>query len=137
MVGGGVETACGRDQFPSLTHAQQHFASCILVVAGGLEDVRDAVGGVALLQEAEDGLPIRGADGTGAQARELAVVTFAQPVDGGDACFRDEDVIGQDGRLRAEGMLRRDQELAAVILWVGSEKQATASGLEQGRSGAG
>jgi len=91
MVGGGVETAGGRDQFPGTTHAPQHLASCIVVVAGGLENGRDGLGGVALLQEAEDGLPIRGVDGTSAQVCELVVVSLAQPVDGGDACLRGKD----------------------------------------------
>ena len=44
-------------------------------------------GGVAVLQEAQDGLPIGRTDGTGTQARELVMVTLAQPVDGGHADF--------------------------------------------------
>ncbi len=68
MVGRGVETTGGRDQFSGHLHAYQHFASGFAVVAGGLKNVRDALGRVAVLQEAEDGLPIGGADGTGAQA---------------------------------------------------------------------
>ena len=68
MVGGGVETTGGRDQFSGHFHTHQHFASGFAVVAGGLKNVRDALGRVAVLQEAEDGLPIGGADGTGAQA---------------------------------------------------------------------
>ena len=44
MVGCGIETTGGRDQFSGHMHAHQHFASCFVVVAGGLEDVRDAVG---------------------------------------------------------------------------------------------
>ena len=87
MVGGGVETTGGRDQFSGHFHAHQHFASGFAVVAGGLEDVRDGSGDSAVLQEMQDGLPIGRTDGTGAQARELVVVTLAQPVDGGDAGF--------------------------------------------------
>ncbi len=49
MVGGGVEATGGRDQFPGHMHAHQHFASCFVVVAGGLQDVRDAVGGGAVV----------------------------------------------------------------------------------------
>ena len=56
MVGGGVETTGGRDQFSGHFHAQQHFASGFAIVAGGLEDVRDGSGGVAVLQEAQDGV---------------------------------------------------------------------------------
>ncbi len=47
MGGGGVETTGGRDQFPGHFHADEHFASGFLVVAGGLEDVWDALGGGA------------------------------------------------------------------------------------------
>ena len=54
MVGGSVETTGGRDQFSGPIHAYQHFASGFAVVAGGLENVRDGPGGVAVLQEAQD-----------------------------------------------------------------------------------
>ena len=132
MVGGGVETTGGRDQFPGHLHAHQHLASGFAVVAGGLEDVRDGLGDITVLQEAQDGLPVGRADGTGTQARELVMVTFAQPVDGGDAGFRGMNVVGQRDRLGAEGMFGRKQELVAVAGGVGSEQQARASGLEQG-----
>src|SRR5438105_14563940 len=91
MVGGGVETTSGRDQFSGHLHAQQHFTSGFAVVAGGLKNVRDGPGDSAVLQETEDGVPVGRADGTGTQARELVVVAFAQPVDGGNACFRGEN----------------------------------------------
>ena len=77
MIGGGVEATGGRDQFSGHFHAHQHFASGFAVVAGGLKNVRDALGGVAVLQEAQDGLPVGRAKGTGTQACELAVVAFA------------------------------------------------------------
>jgi hypothetical protein len=77
MVGGGVEATGGRDQFSGHLHAHQHFASGFSVITGGLEDVLDGLGGVAVVQEAQNGLPVGGADGTGAQARELQAVTFA------------------------------------------------------------
>jgi hypothetical protein len=60
----------------------------------------------------------------------MGVILFTEPVDGGDPCFGREDVIGQDTRLRAEGMLGREQEVAALVSRVGCEQQATASGLE-------
>ena len=132
MVGGDVETTGGRDQFCGHFHTHQHFASGFAIVAGGLEDVRDGLGDSAVLQEAQDGLPIGRADGTGTQARELVMVAFAQPVDGGHAGFRGRNVVGQGARLGAEGMFGRQQELAAVAGWVRSEQQARASGLEQG-----
>ena len=87
MVGGSVETTGGRDQFSGHFHAHQHFASGFAVVAGGLKNVLDGLGGVAVVQEAQDGLPVGRVDGTGEQACELAVVTLAQPVDGRDAGF--------------------------------------------------
>ena len=87
MVGGGVEATGGRDQFSGHFHAHQHFASGVSVVAGGLKNILNGPGCVAVLQEAQDGLPIGRADGTGAQARELEAVALAQPVDGGHACF--------------------------------------------------
>jgi hypothetical protein len=47
MVGGGIETTGGRDQLPRHFHADEHFAPGFLVVAGGLEDLGDALGGGA------------------------------------------------------------------------------------------
>src|SRR6266699_6408555 len=70
-------------------------------------------------------------DGTGTQARELVMVTLAQPVDGGHAGFRGRNVVGQRDRLGAEGMFGRQQELVAVAAGVGSQQQARASSLEQ------
>ena len=87
MVGGRVETTGRRDQFSGHFHAHQHFASGFAVVAGGLENVRDGSGGVAVLQEAQDGLPVGRVDGTGTQACELVMVALAQPVDGRHADF--------------------------------------------------
>src|SRR5438045_9713825 len=54
MIGGGVETTGGRDQFPGHFHTHQHFATGFAVVAGGLQNVGDGPGGVAVLQEAQD-----------------------------------------------------------------------------------
>ena len=54
MIGGGVETTGGRDQFSGHLHAHQHFASGFAVVAGGLKNVRDGPGDSAVLQKAED-----------------------------------------------------------------------------------
>jgi hypothetical protein len=49
MVGCGIETTGGRDQFSRHLHAYEHFAPGFLVVAGGLEDLWDALGGGAVL----------------------------------------------------------------------------------------
>ena len=54
MIGGGVETTGGRDQFSGHFHAHQHFASGFAVVAGGLKNVRDGPGDSVVLQEAQD-----------------------------------------------------------------------------------
>ena len=75
MVGGGVETTGGRDQFCGHFHTHQHFASGFAVVAGGLKNVRDGPGGVAVLQEAQDGLPIGRADGVWFSVIETVEVT--------------------------------------------------------------
>jgi hypothetical protein len=114
MLGGGVETTGGGDQFPGHLHAEEHLASGLSVVAGSLQNGGNALGSIALVQEVEDGLAVGGTEGTGAQAGELVVVSLAQPVDGGDICFRGSDVVGQRGRLRAEGMFGGEQEQAAV-----------------------
>jgi len=78
-----------------------------------------------------------GADGSGAQTGQLAVFALTEPVDEGDACCRSQDVIGQDGGLRAEGMASCEQEVVALVSGVGREEQATAAGLHQGRRWAG
>jgi hypothetical protein len=62
------------------------------------------------------------------------VIPLTEPVDEGDACLGREDVIGQDARLRAEGMAGGEQEEVALVRGVGGEEQATAAGLEQGSS---
>jgi len=49
MGGGGIETTGRREQFPGHLHAQEHFAPGFLVVAGGLEDLGDALWGGAAL----------------------------------------------------------------------------------------
>ena len=64
MIGGGVEATGGRDQFPGHLHAQEHFAPGFVVVAGGCEDLWNALGREAVVQEADDGLPMGGAQGT-------------------------------------------------------------------------
>src|SRR5207248_320299 len=43
MVGGDVEAAGGGDEFASRAHAQKHFASGFIVVAGGSEDGFDGL----------------------------------------------------------------------------------------------
>ncbi len=78
-----------------------------------------------------------GAQGTGAQTCQLAVIAFPEAVDEGDTCLGSQDIIGEDARLRAEGMAGGEQEEVALVSRVGGEEQATAAGLHQGRSRAG
>ncbi len=49
MGGGGVETTGGRNQLPRHFHADEHFAPGFLVVAGGCEDLGDALRGGAVV----------------------------------------------------------------------------------------
>ena len=84
IIGGGVETTGERDQFPGHPHADEHFAPGFIVVAGGFEDVLNASGGGAVVQEVEDGLPMWGAQRAGTETCQLGVILFAEPVDGGD-----------------------------------------------------
>ena len=74
MVGGGVETTGGRDQFSDHFHAQQHFASGFAVVAGGLENVRDGPGDSAVLQEAQDVYGLRTSSPSGTCSVAVAAV---------------------------------------------------------------
>src|SRR5438270_13762168 len=55
-----------------------------------------------------DGVPVGRAVGSGTQARELVVVTLAQPGENGRYCFRDEYLICQGPRLRAESIDGRE-----------------------------
>jgi len=61
------------------------------------------------------------------------VIALTEAVNEGDACCGSEDVIGQDGGLRAEGMAGGEQEVVALVSGIGGEEQATAGGLEQWR----
>ena len=78
-----------------------------------------------------------GTQGTIAQTCQVGVITLTEPVDGGDSSLGREDVIGQNARLCAEGMPGGEQEVVALVTWIGCEQQATAGGLEQGRRWAG
>ena len=56
---------------------------------------------------------MQGAHGTGAQTGQMGVVPLTEPMEEGDACFRSQDVIGENGGLRAEGMAGGRQEAFA------------------------
>jgi len=61
------------------------------------------------------------------------VIPLPQPLDEGNACLRSQNVIGEDARLRAEGMAGGEQEVVTLVSRVGGEEQATAAGFEQRR----
>ena len=44
---------------------------------------------------------MRGAQGTGAEACQVGAILFTEPGDAGNACLGSEDVVGEDGWLRA------------------------------------
>ncbi len=137
MVGGGIETTRGGDQFPGQLHACEHFAPRFMVVAGGFEDCRDALRGGAVLQEAEDGLPMWGVQGTSTQARQLGAIPFIEPLDTRDTSSGKEDVIGEDGWLGAEGMAGCKQKVVTFVTRIGCEQHAAADSFLQRRSWAG
>jgi hypothetical protein len=112
MMSRGVETPSRRDQFAGSIHAQQHRASGLAVIAGALQDAWDRLGSVAVVQEVEDGL-----------ANELSVVPFPEPVDGGDTCFRGNDMVGQDGWLCTEACLVVSKSCWPSLVGSGAESK--------------
>ena len=68
MTGGGVEAAGGRDELTGHFHAQKHFATGFIVIAGDGEDVFDVLWCGISLKKLEDGLAVQRADGAGAEA---------------------------------------------------------------------
>ncbi len=87
VIRGGIEGETGRnlDEFARLFHAQHHFASGFIIVAGGMKDVLEAVGSGTLVQEVENGLSLRGANGTGTHTHQGGVSAGAEPIEGRDA----------------------------------------------------
>jgi len=133
VIGDGIEIDArshGND-FACLLHAQQHLAPGFGVVAGGAQDVFDAVGSGTVVQEAQNGLPMQRADRTGAQARERGAIRFAEPVEGRDALRGGEDLVGQQTGLGAEGVFGRDEQAGVLSHGVRREEQATASHFQQ------
>ncbi len=131
VIGGSIEARSHGNEFACLLHAQQHLAPSFVVVAGGAQDVFDAVGSGTVVQEAQNGLPMQGADRTGAQARERGAIAFAEPVEGGDALRGGDDLVGEQTGRRAEGVFGRDEEGGVLIRGVRREEQATASHFEE------
>ena len=77
---------------------------------------------------------MRGEQGTSTQARQLGAIPFIESLDTRDTSIGKEDVIGEDGRLRAEGMPGCKQEVVTLVTRIGCEQQATAGGFLQRRS---
>ena len=134
MVGGGVEAASSADQFAGLFHAGEHFAPGFAVVAGGGENVGNTVGGVAVVQEREDGLPMWGSQWGSRQAGQVGVISFVEPVESRETFIGKEEVIGGGGWLRAEEMPGGNDEMVTFVSRVEREQEATAGGFAQWRS---
>jgi len=49
MIGSGVETTSGGDEFACLLHTQEHFTPGFVVIAGGTQDVVDGAGSRLLI----------------------------------------------------------------------------------------
>ena len=62
VVEGGVEATIEGDEFTSVLHAQEHFASGFVVVAGGRKNGFDGTAAGLLAEEVQDGLTVEGAD---------------------------------------------------------------------------
>ena len=133
MTGGGVEARGGGDELTGGLHAQEHFATGFVVVAGGGQDVFDVLRSGILQEELEDGLPVLGADRAGTEALEGGAVAFAEPADGGDAGLSGPDVVGEDAGGASQGVFESEQEVALFAGRIGSEQEATAGGVEEGR----
>ena len=130
MTGDGVEATGGRDEFTGHLHADEHFATGFVVVAGGGENGFDVLWAGTVVQELEDGLAVQGADGTGTEAFEGGAVAFREPMKDGGASFGDVDLVGEDARGGAEGVFGGQQKVMACVGGVGGEQQATAGGFE-------
>ena len=71
---------------------------------------------------------MRGEQGTSTQARQLGAIPFIEPLDTRDTSIGKDDVIGEDGRLRAEGMPGCKQD-GAVSLMGEFDEGGTANNL--------
>lgn len=121
MVGCGVEATGGADEFASQSHAGEHFAPGCGVVAGSGQDVRDALRGRVVAQEVEDGLTVRGMQGSGRETGKVGAVSFGEPVESWNTIVRVDEVAGEDGRLLTEGMPDGNEEMVALAGGIGSE----------------
>ena len=133
MVGGGVETTGGRDEFASHTHTHDHLAPSFIIIAGGMDDIFDGAGGGTLAEKAQDGLTVRRTDGASREASEMRERALAQPVEDGNTVVGDDKFIGKDVRGSAKGVLAGEQQVLVLIGRVGSQQEAAASRSADGR----
>lgn len=74
------------------------------------------------------------ANGAGTETSELGGFAFTQAVDGGNALRSGGNLVGEDGRWRAEGVFWGKQEVCVFLSRVGSEEEVAAGGCENGGS---
>lgn len=82
MVGGGIEATGGRDQFTGVFHTEKHFATSLVVVAGGGEDGGDGLGCGTVMEEVEDGLSLGRMDGAAGEAGQQGMVVVTEEGEG-------------------------------------------------------
>jgi len=135
MMGGGVAALIQGDEFTGLLHTPEHFAPGFVVIAGGVQDVLDGTGIGTRTQEVQDGLALRRADGTGAQATELGGIGCRKPGEDGKILLGEGDGVGEDGWCCAQRVFGGQQQAVAFVGGIGSEQQMAAGGGEDGRGG--
>ena len=104
MGGVGVEATGRRDEFAGQFHAGEHLAPGFRVVAGGSQNGGDALRDRAVVQEAQDGLPMRGVQGSGREAGQEGRISFREPVETRDALLGKQEVIAENGGLGTQRM---------------------------------
>ena len=65
MISCGIEPASRGSEFASVEHALEHFAHAVVVLGGACGNVSGTQGSGAVLQGAEDGLPLGREGGAG------------------------------------------------------------------------
>ncbi len=121
MVSSGVEAGSGRDDFAGGLHALEHFATRFVVITGGIQDGFDGLRSGTVMQEAENGLPMYGLDGSGAQTLKRCAVVFTEPVKGRDVGFGEEEFVGEDADRLAVGMFGSEQKLTMIVRGIEDE----------------
>src|SRR5438876_2128896 len=96
MTRGGVDTTSGRDQFARHAHTDDHLASSLVVITGGLEDVIDGASRGTFVEEAGDGLTLRGVDGSGREKGEMGGIALTEPVKRGNTVLGSHDFVREN-----------------------------------------